>query len=356
VGVVDVDVRLLDAGPAEPEAAIDGLIGEEVGEPLLLRFDGAWPASLDAAVVGRAVCALPALTVAVGSVPPDLAAVFDLVTPDLERAARWETGFAVAPRAAVTAALLLRTPSTGLPGTGDGVHDVWSGLSAESAAYSMLLAGPEFARWRAAHPPRPAATTDDAPRVTVDQVGNVTRVTLTRGARHNAVDAPMRDELHAALAEAMTGPHPVVLRGDGPSFCSGGDLDTFGSLPDPATAHIIRLARSVAWQAHRLAPRLVVGLHGACLGAGIEIPAFAGHVVAADDATVGLPELQLGLIPGAGGTVSLARRSSPARVLELLLGDATIPAATARDWGLVDEVVPHAQLDARLLEIAESLA
>ncbi len=356
MGVVDVDARLLDAGPAALEAAIDGVIGAAIGEPLLLRFDGAWPPTPDAAVVGLAVHALPALTLAVGAVPPELATAFDLATPDLAQAARWETGFAVAPRAAVTAALLLRRASADLPGASDGMPGVWSGLSAESTAYSMLLAGPEFARWRAAHPPRPTAPTDDDPRVRVDQVGNVTRVTLARSRRHNAIDARMRDELHAALAEAATGPRAVVLRGDGPSFCSGGDLDTFGSLPDPATAHVIRLARSVAWQAHRLAPRLVVGLHGACLGAGIEIPAFAEHVVATDDATVGLPELALGLIPGAGGTVSLARRSSPARVLELLLGDATIPAATARDWGLVDEVVPPARLDARLLEIAESIA
>ncbi len=77
--------------------------------------------------------------------------------------------------------------------------------------------------------------------------------------------------------------------------------------------------------------------------------------MAADDVRIGLPELGLGLIPGAGGTVSIARRAAPARVLELLLADGTIPAATARVWGLADDVVPRAELDARLQEIAESL-
>jgi enoyl-CoA hydratase/carnithine racemase len=99
---------------------------------------------------------------------------------------------------------------------------------------------------------------------------------------------------------------------------------------------------------------VVVGLHGACLGAGVELPAFAARVVAADDARLGLPELGLGLVPGAGGTVSLPRRVGRHRTLELLLLDGTISAAAALGWGLVDEVVPRAHLRARCLEIAES--
>src|SRR5215831_14446168 len=112
----------------------------------------------------------------------------------------------------------------------------------------------------------------------------------------------MRDELYAAL-DSTTG--PIVLLGDGPSFCSGGDLDEFGTFPDPAIAHLVRLTRSVAALIAGARDRIVVGLHGMCLGAGIELPAFARHVVAAEDARLGLPELGLGLIPGAGGTVSL---------------------------------------------------
>ena len=117
----------------------------------------------------------------------------------------------------------------------------------------------------------------------------------------------------------------------------------------------IRIARPIAWYFHTLRGRTVVGLHGACLGAGIELPAFAEHVVAADDAECGLPELQLGLIPGAGGTVSITRRAGRARLLELLLLDGTIPAGTALEWGLVDEVVPKGRLEDRVLELSEML-
>ncbi len=349
MGVVELDARLLRAGPPAIEAAV----GEQVGEPLLLRVDGDWRTAPDPDAVHATLRGIPALTLAIGA-PRPLAAAFDLAADDLALAQRWCEAFAGAPHAAVTAALLLRDAHSRDDRDPDRV--VWTGLTNESAAYSMLLGSPEFARWRAAHPPRSVDPTDaTAPRVAVEQDGPITRITLTRPGRHNAVDARMRDELHVALGEAMARPGPVVLRGDGRSFCSGGDLDTFGTLPDPATAHVVRLARSVAWRLHQLAPRLVVALHGACLGAGIELPAFAGRVVAADDARIGLPELGLGLIPGAGGTVSIARRATPARVLELLLDDGTIPAATAHEWGLADDVVPRAELDERVQEIAESL-
>jgi enoyl-CoA hydratase/carnithine racemase len=226
---------------------------------------------------------------------------------------------------------------------------------AESTTYSMLQAGPEFDAWRAAHPPRPADD-DDAPRVDIRREGVVTEIVLTRTARHNALDVAMRDQLHAALVEAGAGHGPILVRGDGPSFCSGGDLDEFGTFSDPVIAHVVRLQRSLAGAFDTLARRLVVAIHGACLGAGIELPAFARHVIAAADATIGLPEQGIGLVPGAGGTVSMTRRAGSRHVLSLLLRDGTITAEEARSWGLVDEVVPAGRLRARAIEIAESLA
>lgn len=335
-GVVELDARLLESGPA----ALDAALADTLEEPVLVHVDGA-PTAMAPETVAY-VRRIPALTLATG--PHAETTPFDLATSDPETADRWRRAFVGSPHAAVSAALILRDPPS----------DVWAGLVAESGVYSMLLASREFTTWRASTPARPAPD-PDAPRVRVEYEGPITVVTLTRAVRHNAIDPPLRDELWAALLEAAAQPGPVVLRGDGPSFCSGGDLDTFGSFPDPAAAHLVRLERSVAWRTHLLAPRLVVGLHGSCLGAGIELAAFAARVVAADDAVIGLPELALGLIPGSGGTLSIARRAGARRVLELLLTDGTIPATTAREWGLVDEVVPRARLDARLLEIAESL-
>ena len=101
----------------------------------------------------------------------------------------------------------------------------------------------------------------------------------------------------------------VELRGAGPSFSSGGDLAEFGTFPDPATAHVSRLTRSPGRLVSLLAPRCSAYLHGACMGAGIEVAAFAGRVVADPDAVISLPELGIGLVPAPVGR-SASRRAS----------------------------------------------
>lgn len=287
---------------------------------------------------------LPALTIACSPDAPLDA--FDLVADDDTRVEAWLAGFARAPLAAATAALLLRTaPRT-----------TFAGLVAESSAYSMLQAGPEHRAWLASRCPSPA---DDGngPRVRVEHDTGVTGVVLERGTRHNAFDTRMRDELHdvfSGLAASEDG-DAIVWRADGPSFCSGGDLDQFGSAPDPATAHVVRLTRSVAVLVDALRDRVVVALHGACMGAGIELPAFAARVVAADDVRIALPELGLGLVPGAGGTVSLPRRTGRHRALDLLLTGETVGAEQALACGLVDEVVPRDMLVDRAYALAEGM-
>jgi enoyl-CoA hydratase/carnithine racemase len=144
------------------------------------------------------------------------------------------------------------------------------------------------------------------------------------------------EALQLALADSSIA--EVVLRGEGDSFCSGGDLDEFGSLSNPAEAHAIRTTRSPALLITRLAGRIRAELHGACLGAGIELPAFTDRVVATEDAFFQLPEVQFGLVPGAGGTVSLPRRIGRQKTAWLGLSGSRIDARTALAWGLVDEV------------------
>jgi enoyl-CoA hydratase/carnithine racemase len=150
----------------------------------------------------------------------------------------------------------------------------------------------------------------------------------------------MRDALVEALQLALVDSsiQEVVLRGEGDSFCSGGDLDEFGSLSNPAEAHAIRSTRSPAMLMTRLADRIRAEVHGACLGAGIELPAFAKRVIATEDAFFQLPEVALGLVPGAGGSVSLPRRIGRQKTAWLGLSGSRIDAQTALAWGLVDEV------------------
>jgi enoyl-CoA hydratase/carnithine racemase len=86
--------------------------------------------------------------------------------------------------------------------------------------------------------------------------------------------------------------------------------------------------------------RTTAYLHGPCVGSGIELAAFCGTVRAQPDTTISLPEVRLGLIPGAGGTVSLPRRIGRQNTAWLALSGRAIDAATALDWGLVDALEP----------------
>jgi enoyl-CoA hydratase len=223
--------------------------------------------------------------------------------------------------------------------------DVERGLALESGLYSMLQSGPEFRAWRGAI--RGVAAEDDDPVITT-RIDETLHVSLNRPHRHNAITAGLRDGLHDALALAVVDDsiRHVVLSGNGPSFCSGGDLAEFGSRPDPASAHVVRLARSPARLLHRLHDRLTVYVHGSTLGGGIEMAAFADRIVADPDSTFSLPEVAIGLIPGAGGTISLPRKIGRQRTAALGIDGRSIDAATALEWGLVEAVSPRPQVDA----------
>jgi Enoyl-CoA hydratase/isomerase len=243
-----------------------------------------------------------------------------------------------APTAACTLSQLLRAgEALTVPGA----------LIAESLAYSTLQSGPEFARWLVARPSRPPRSTlrvEGSPEepVLVARTDDVLRITLNRPHQRNAFDAAMRDGLIAALELALVDDTiaEVHLTGAGSGFCSGGDLDEFGSRPDPATAHLVRTTRSAGVRLARCAARTTVHLHGACVGAGIELPAFAGRVSAAPGTRIMLPEVAMGLVPGAGGTASIPRRIGRQRCAWLALSGEWIDAELARRWGLVDEVLP----------------
>jgi Enoyl-CoA hydratase/isomerase len=235
---------------------------------------------------------------------------------------------AASPRASVALAWLLRLTEHAR------VEDAIAG---ESAAYSALLGGPDFRRWLAGRgAPRPASP---AGRIRVCRDGTQLRITLSRPDRRNALDAQMRDAIIDALQVAVWDETvQVTIDATGPSFCSGGDLDEFGSAPDPATAHLVRVTASPGRLISQLHERVTVRVHGDCVGAGTEMPAFAGRVVADAGSRFRLPEIEMGLIPGAGGTVSLPRRIGRARTAWLALTGATIDAPTAAAWGLVDQV------------------
>ena len=229
-------------------------------------------------------------------------------------------------------------------------------VAVESFAYATLLASAPFASWRHATPTGESEAGFVEPRVAIEPAGAATVVRLTRPLKHNAFDGRMREQLCDALdAVAAVDDGPVVLVGEGRSFCAGGDLDEFGLARDPLEAHLVRSGRSVARKLERIADRLVVGVHGHCIGAGVELASYARVVVAAESASLALPELTLGLSLGAGGSVSIPRRIGRQRTLELLLRGTPVDAAAALRLGLVDEIAPDDDLRARCLERSSEL-
>jgi enoyl-CoA hydratase/carnithine racemase len=177
-------------------------------------------------------------------------------------------------------------------------------------------------------------------------------IALARPEKLNAFNVAMRDELWTTLQAARLAGVRVALRGIGRAFCAGGDLTEFGLSQDTAEPCSIRQARGVGWLIHQLRDRTVVAVHGAFYGAGIEMAAFAGTVIADPTARFSLPETRFGLIPGAGGTVSVPRRIGRRRALELVMTGRIVEPDEALSIGLIDEIVPSEQLIDRLHALA----
>jgi enoyl-CoA hydratase len=257
---------------------------------------------------------------------------FDILVRDHEDLERVINAVCARPLASTALVQLLRH-SEKLP-----VHDA---LIAESFVYSMLQCGPEFAAWLAAQPAREAPVpANQEPAVQMSRDGTRLDIVLNRPERHNAYSVEMRDALVEALEVAVADDslEEVVLSGRGASFSAGGDLREFGSHPDPVTAHAVRSARNAGRLLSHCRNHVRAEVHGACIGAGAELAAFAAFVVAKPETFFQLPELSMGLIPGAGGTVSIPRRIGRQRTAYMALTGVCVESGTALEWGLVDSV------------------
>jgi enoyl-CoA hydratase/carnithine racemase len=268
--------------------------------------------------------------IAVGAIPEAARPLCDTTVNTAEEAEALCRNIRNSPIAAMTLVQLLRHNERASAG---------DGLLAESLAYSTLQGGAEFRRFIKQkkplgneHPIQPA--------VMCHRVDNWLTIQLNRPDRANAFSVAMRDGLVEALQllAADTSITGATICGNGKHFSAGGDLDEFGTLPDAASAHAVRSMRSAGRLISENAERIECHVHGACIGAGIELPAFCHYIQAQADSFFRLPEVSFGLIPGAGGTVSVLRRIGKHRCAWLALSGQAIDARTALDWGLVDNI------------------
>ena len=241
-----------------------------------------------------------------------------------------------APVAAMTLVQVLRATSR---------MGVAEGLTLESLAYGTLQKGREHLVWHATRGVsepgiEPAASVLNSAPVLLERDRDTLAIRLNRPERLNAISVEIRDALCEALQLVGSDStiRAVTVSGNGRCFSIGGDLDEFGTTPDPATAHAVRSVRLPALQLSQCADRVTFRLHGACIGAGIELPAFGHRVIAAKNTFFQLPEIRYGLIPGAGGCVGIPRRIGRQRTAYLALSARRISAVNALAWGLIDAI------------------
>ncbi len=196
------------------------------------------------------------------------------------------------------------------------------------------------------------------PTIIYEKVGSVAHLSLNRPERLNAYSVAMRDDFAEALWAVSEDDEARVLliTGQGRAFCAGADLSEFGTAPSQVIARSARWQRDVWGQLIDLPKPIVVAVHGYCIGSGLEIALLADVRIAASDTIFSMPEVQLGMIPAAGGSQTLPANAGPSVALDLLLTGRRFDAGAALDYGLVSRVVSPEALAETAWGIAEQLA
>ena len=188
--------------------------------------------------------------------------------------------------------------------------------------------------------------------------GRVAHLSLNRPEVLNAFNVEMRDEVWAALSAVEDDPDvgALLVTGEGRAFCAGADLTEFGSASSPVAARQIRWERDVWGRWYNLSKPVVTGVHGFCIGSGLEMALLSDLRLAAEGTVFAMPEVRLGMIPAAGGTQTLVRACGESAALDLLYTGRRFDAAEALRLKLVTRVTSPDLLLAEAMAAAAELA
>jgi enoyl-CoA hydratase len=194
--------------------------------------------------------------------------------------------------------------------------------------------------------------------VLCEREGRVAILTIHRPDKLNALSEQVRVELLEELAriESDADVGVVVITGSGEkSFIAGADIAEFAGRTPFDQRWAMRSPRIFDVMASFPKP-VIAMINGFCLGGGCELAMSCDLRIASDRARFGQPEINLGLIPGGGGTQRLPRLVGTGQAMRLILSGDMIPAVEAKEIGLIDQVVPHEELRAKTLELAQKIA
>ena len=196
--------------------------------------------------------------------------------------------------------------------------------------------------------------------LTVASCDRIATVTLNRPAVLNAVNGLLHTELSRVFRGIADddGVDVVILTGAGKAFCAGGDLDWLQSMVDDPAAFngIIEEAKAIVFSLLDLPKPVICRMNGDAIGLGATLALCCDVVVATDTARWGDPHVRVGLVAGDGAAVILPHVVGYLRAKELLLTGDLLSAAEAERFGLVNHVVPEAELDKKVAGIAGKLA
>ena len=194
--------------------------------------------------------------------------------------------------------------------------------------------------------------------ILVERRDRVAIITINRPEKRNALNIQTRAEGAAALDElrADDSVQVVVITGAGDkAFIAGADIAEFANRTALAQRQVM-MERSLFNAIDNFPKPIIAMVNGYCLGGGCEIALACDIRIASDRASFGQPEINLGIIPGGGGTQRLTKLVGEGKAMEMILSGGIVDAQSALPIGLVNHVVPADQLETRTMEIANRIA
>ncbi len=190
----------------------------------------------------------------------------------------------------------------------------------------------------------------------VDAEGPAARITLNRPDRRNALSVELMDELIGALREVSANPETrvIVIEGAGPAFSAGHDLSEMIDREEPFYDELFSLCTVMMETIHELPQPVIAKVHGIATAAGCQLVASCDLAVAAQGTKFATPGVKIGLFCSTP-MVAVSRAVGRKRAMQMLLTGEPIDAATALDWGLVNDVVPAEELEAAVTKLADAI-